>query len=227
MSAKEIQKKYKGQLQVLTKEIKKKKGAYKQAAEEKYAALEAEMEEELAKLTIGGDGDKKATSEAKEEERPQVLKKVKIDWDKKDIAGYSKSELSAECIKLGLSKKGGKEDLVTRLMTFSLDNDQRESDEEEEEEEETMTEEEKKEAARMYKREQAIQKALRVLLKKNPDGVEVPDVATKLAELGVKNFKPQMLGYEQMETLLKEMPEFVLAYVEGDPDSIMPAEVDI
>jgi len=86
-----------------------------------------------------------------------------------------------------------------------------------------LTEEQIKEGERLFKREQAIQKALRVLLKKNPDGVAVPEVKTKLVELGVKNFKCSMLNddddkpFESWEDLLRSMPDFVLTFVDGDP----------
>lgn len=64
------------------------------------------------------------------------------------------------------------------------------------------------------------------MLKKNPDGVDVPDVISTLEGLGVKNFKPQLLGHETMEALLEDMPEYVLEFVKGDgdtPSRVMPA----
>ncbi len=90
------------------------------------------------------------------------------------IIPAAQGDLTEECVKLGLGKKGSKEDLVTRLMTFSLDNQPGTDDEEEEEEEKKtttttakggkkdeedekeMTEEEKKEAERLFKREQVL-----------------------------------------------------------------------
>ena len=87
-----------------------------------------------------------------------------------------------------------------------------------------MTEEEKKEGERLYKREQALHRALRVMLTKNPEGVDVPDVLSVLESLGVKNFKPQMLKYETMRDLLENVPEFVLTFVDGEPPRVMPAE---
>lgn len=276
MDRKALIKKHETIISTLTKDIKKKKGAYKTAAEQKLAEAQAAYDAELAAFDAGAenlvvhtgggeeqppaestskpDGDKaetkdtpaskgaqakvapnkegaKTAAKAKEtkaeEQKPATDKKVKLDWDKKDLNGMSKKDLEEECAKLSLGKKGSKEDLVTRLMTFALDNDRKEeeSDEEEEEDDATanMTEEEKKEAERLYKREQALYKALRVLLKKKPEGVLVSTVLEELGALGVKNFKPQLLNFDSMEALFEDIPEYVLDYQAGPPAKIFPS----
>lgn len=280
---KALVKKHEAIISALTKDIKKKKGAYKTAAEQKLAEAEAAYQEELAAFDAGGGatihvsetteassesatqkpeegeeqakeakpvkeadtkkekekggkGGKEATKKVVEEKETKPAaennKKVKLDFDRRDLQGMSKKDLEEECTKLQLGKKGSKEDLITRLMTFCLDNDQKEDASEDEEEEEKgkkggknndkkddslMTEEEKKEAERLYKREQAIQKALRVLLKSKPDGVLVSAVLDELTAIGCKNFKPQMLNYQTMDEMLEDMPEYVLEYHKGPP----------
>lgn len=148
----------------------------------------------------------------------------------------SNKELAEECVKYGLGKKGNKESLITKLMSFSLEHGVSDYDSEEEKDDKksnlnadgsVMTDEEKKAGEKLYKMEQAIQKAVRVLMKKNPDGVAVEDVLTKLGELGVKNFKPQLLKFETMDLLLQDMPEYVCEYQEADGDTpamILPSD---
>jgi hypothetical protein len=93
---KALVKKHEKILADLTKDIKKKKGAYKEAAENKFAEAEASYESELAEFDVTHGGSAAATASLKKptqkvvEEVEVKKKKVKFDFDPADLNGMSK-----------------------------------------------------------------------------------------------------------------------------------------
>lgn len=164
----------KSERQELEKKLKKLKGAMREATQSELDGLEAKHQAELAEfdLKVGTD---KATPEGKKESKeskkdgkkeskkePEAPKPKKSNKELPEIrnrqwSGLSKKELEEECVLRGIGKKGGKEDLITKLTIYHQDlliaekekkkaalenDDEEEQDSEEEEEEEEEDEEE-------------------------------------------------------------------------------------
>ena len=190
----------------LEKTVKSKKGAFKQAAQEELAKLETDQEHELAEFDrqhrsasspqVVQDGDESPAKVKKTKGK----KKLPVDIEWSDL---SKRELQEECHQRGLSKGGGREELVSRLIDWAADRKAKMKNgiEEEEEEEDSesddsdssddegddssddsddipdMTDTQKEEAERQYKRELIVRKAILHLFEsKFPDGFPLEDL---------------------------------------------------
>eukprot|EP00026_Physarum_polycephalum_P002071 Phypoly_transcript_02075.p2 GENE.Phypoly_transcript_02075~~Phypoly_transcript_02075.p2 ORF type:complete len:302 (-),score=108.83 Phypoly_transcript_02075:2012-2917(-) len=254
--------KQQNELKAMEKDVKKKKGFLKEEAQKKMEELQAKFEKDLADFDAEhGTSEASAKESAKEKDKAPL--KV---FESQDFATMSRSELDEECTLRGISKKGSKEQLVTRLVIFTQENllaakqqkeaqekeakaapkaaaakpapvvvkpaaakpapkKKEESESEEDESDvdsvEEMTEEDKAQAERFAKREQVVQKSLYKLLQKEPKGISVEEVAEKLAEMGVKNFRPDVVGYKTLHEFFDSQPEVLLRY-EADAHMIFP-----
>ena len=212
----------------LEKDLKKKKGAMREAVQEKIEETEALHAEELAAF------DKThAVEKAKPVDSPATeVKHIAIqqrNWGK-----CSKAELEEECLERGLSKKGSKEELITRLMTCSAvvvkkeetehspTKDESDSDDSEDDSEEDSDEDsddqapvivDDEEAAKQVKRERIVQKAILHLFEvRFPTGFKLEDLAANLAKIQVNNFKVQSLGYDSLHDFARKQPKDIIRY---------------
>ena len=220
----------------LEKDVKKKKGAMKAAAQLELEQLEAAQLLELAEFdSIHNVGD--SANKKDEDHQPPPLVKVvsrslptDIEW--KDL---SKKELQEECALRALSKGGGKEELVTRLICWAAerklnpaeegedDEDSKNSSDEDsvsssEEEEDIpdMTDEQKQTAEKQYKRELIVRKAIMHLFEnKFPEGFPLDDLPDCLARIKVVNFKPESLGYATLHEFARKQPREAIFYDKG------------
>jgi len=138
--------KQKQQKQELEKKVKKLKGAMKEAAQKEMEELEGKHEKELAEFDkgppLGGDAKEEDAKDSKEEKKEKKSKKEgkeskeeakeskeeepaasssgakTTEFRERQWNGLSKKELEEECILRGLGKKGGKEDLIQKLIIF-------------------------------------------------------------------------------------------------------------
>mmetsp|Transcript_7157 Transcript_7157/g.17362 ORF Transcript_7157/g.17362 Transcript_7157/m.17362 type:complete len:259 (+) Transcript_7157:130-906(+) len=95
------------------KQLKKAKGAMKEKAETELQAMEERHTQELAALDGGGE----ATAAGSADKKPE---KIKI-FEDRQWDSYSKKELEEACQERGLGKKGAKDDLVMKLISFHQD----------------------------------------------------------------------------------------------------------
>mmetsp|Transcript_34703 Transcript_34703/g.81021 ORF Transcript_34703/g.81021 Transcript_34703/m.81021 type:complete len:266 (-) Transcript_34703:155-952(-) len=164
------------------------------------------------------------------------------DFRERHWSSLSKKELEEECALRGIGKKGSKEELITKLTIFhqelatkastkqatdgaeapsapkAEDDDDEDGDDEDDSEDEDDDDEndapvDEEEMEKQFKREQAVQKAVKHLLKvKCPEGFPASEFVEKLASVNVSNFAPEKLGYKTIEKFLKSQPEKVLRY---------------
>ena len=237
----------------LEKTVKTKKGAFKQAAQEELAKLEAEQERELAEFdrTSGHGPSSPAPKIAEKNEDKSPSSKPKKSKGKKNLpidvewSDLSKRELQEECHLRGLSKGGGREELVSRLIDWAMDRkaklkngggveveeassseessseDDSSSDESESSSDEDdipdMTDTQKEEAEKQYKRELIVRKAILHLFEtKFPDGFPLEDLPENLARIKVMNFKPESLGYTSLHEFARKQPRDALFYDKGE-----------
>lgn len=173
------------------------------------------------------------------EEKPaSSSKKGDSSIRERNWSGLSKKELEEECTKRGIGKKGSKEELVVKLTCYHVqtksseaseappnkpekeDEPESEDDDEDEEEEDDEEEEEDPaaakdpdEAEKQFKREQAVGKAIKLLLTKHfPDGFKLDELPEKLSSVNVKNFSPQICGYSTLDRFVRKQPEKILRY---------------
>ena len=220
----------------LEKEVKKKKGAMKAAAEAQLEEMEASHAKELDEFDEKH-GSGKQQKEAPKQAAPQVVvsKKLPTDIEWNDL---SKKELQEECALRGLSKGGGREELVTRLICWAAEVKARgdtgsvEADEEEDSEHSSdddsvsdsddnddipdMTDEQRNEAEKQYKRELIVRKAILHLFEsKFPEGFLLDDLPEYLARIKVVNFKPESLGYSSLHEFARKQPREAIFYDKG------------
>jgi len=315
------------ELQELKKDLKKKKGAYLKESQKKYDEAVERHKIELKELENKLGMEQSSSTEKsetkhetpKEEETSKSSKNIKTNPNllkQKNWGDMSKKDLEEECANRGLSKKGNKEQLIVRLVTWiqgqssqsklsastqkesesesgsesdeeeekptklkqnmsnkylkqqspekkesltkektpkeesesddeeqtsqtqqkvpdkflkqspmkkvQINSPQKESESEEEEEDESEEEEDEiegkggisasEEENKQRKREQIVRKAIRVLLQKNTNGFPASQIPEKLLTIGVKNFRPQALGYESLQSFLKAQSETLLYY---------------
>lgn len=229
------------ELAVLAKDVKKKKGALKKAAQKKYDDMVAKHEEELAALTDAPAP--AAPGESAAPSKPAAPKKAKR-WPVLAWSQQPRSVLEECCAERGISKKGKKEDLVVRLNTFAqeqqlaFDNGELiEASEDESEDEESgsdsgsdsgyfkkkgedddddesssdgdefadETPEEKEARERLAKRRGVVVGRLfQILQKVQFNQIALDELEEQLAEAGVKNFRPELVGYETNIQFLQE-----------------------
>mmetsp|Transcript_60487 Transcript_60487/g.136100 ORF Transcript_60487/g.136100 Transcript_60487/m.136100 type:complete len:254 (+) Transcript_60487:66-827(+) len=221
----------------LEKKVKKSKGAMKDAAQKELEELEKKQEAELAEFDAGKGV--AAAAPAKSSSAEEDAAKTSADaseFRERHWSSLSKKELEEECALRGIGKKGSKEELVTKLTIFHQelaskapaepatkeaapeekgeeDDDEEDDDEESESDEEEGPPVDEEEQERQYKREQAMQKALKHLLKvKFPEGFPLSEFNEKLEAVSVTNFAPEKLGYKTVEKFLRNQPEKVLRY---------------
>ena len=221
----------------LEKEVKKKKGALKAAAQAQLDQLEADQARELAEFdkSHGLSADASPEDDAPAE-TTRKMKKLPLDVPWNDL---SKKELMEECAIRGISKGGGKEELVTRLICWvaeekarraaagdaedaddsesehSSDNDSVTS-EDEEDDIPDMTDEQKLEAEKQYKRELIVRKAILHLFEsKFPDGFPLDELPEYLARIKVTNFRPESLGYSSLHEFARKQPREAIFYDKG------------
>lgn len=112
------------EVRAIEKELKKKKlpGKQREALEERLEKLEEEHEIALNEYDIqqGLKKESAAPKPVKEEKAAPTEEDVTGDIEERNWSSLSKKELEEECSKRGLSKKGGKEDLVSRLNLYTL-----------------------------------------------------------------------------------------------------------
>jgi len=121
------------------KDVKKKKGAMKEAAQAKLEELReknaTELEEfDRAKATVVADSEVVGAASSSKADRPSdalpehdnVVVAPATTFRVLNWNGLSKKELEEECVKRGLGKKGSKEDLVMKLILFSQEQEGKE-----------------------------------------------------------------------------------------------------
>jgi hypothetical protein len=212
----------------LEKDVKKKKGALKQLAQEQLDLLEKAQAEELAEFdsTHGG----KTTSPNPVVAAPQIVTSpaapnrfpINVDWN-----DLSKKELGEECALRGLSKGGSKEEMVTRLIGWAAEMkakgfEEPDSDDSSDiddgssvssEDIPDMSDDQRLEAERQYKRELIVRKAILHLFEtKFPDGFPLDQLPDHLAKIKVVNFKPESLGYLTLHDFARKQPRDVIFY---------------
>ena len=214
----------------LEKEVKKKKGAMKVTAQEQLEQLEKDQENELAEFDAQN-GEVKPVFVTAPKVSTAVYKNLPDDIEWNDL---SKKELQEECNLRGLSKGGGREELVTRLIGWTAEkklkmkngeiNDEdesgRSSDEdsvsssgEEDDDIPDMSDEQRLEAERQYKRELIVRKAILHLFEsKFPEGFPLEELPEYLAKIKVLNFKPESLGYTSLHEFARKQPREAIFY---------------
>lgn len=221
----------------LEKEVKKKKGALKQAAMEQLEAMEKLHADELAEFDAkAGTGAPKPV-QAAPQVAPTATKHAPIEIEWNDL---SKKELQEECALRGLSKGGGREELVTRLIGWAAEmkakgftdediegesSEESEADSSDESDGDIpdMSEEQRLEAERQYKRETIVRKAILHLFEsKFPEGFPLELLPEYLAKIKVTNFKPESLGYLNLHDFARKQPRDVI-YYSKDEKWIKPA----
>jgi len=73
-------------------------------------------------------------------------------------------------------------------------------------------EEKKAEAAAFAKREQVVQQKLAKVLQQNPEGIDVDAISEQLEQVGVKNFRPDVVGYATLHEFCNSQPQGLLTY---------------
>lgn len=225
----------------LEKDVKKKKGAMKQAAQEELEALEITHAQELAEF----DNAHSTNPSSKPTAAPVVAAApaastthapIDVEWN-----DLSKKELQEECALRNLSKGGGREELVTRLIgwaaemkakgvTFEAEDPDSDSDNDEGSDGSSsdgdipdMNDEQKLEAEKQYKRETIVRKAILHLFEsKFPDGFPLDQLPEYLAKIKVTNFKPESLGYTSLHDFARKQPRDLI-YYNKDQKVIKPA----
>jgi hypothetical protein len=223
----------------LEKDVKKKKGALKEQAQAKLDELIVQQEAELKKLDAEHGTGKPKKEEEEEPNEKQVLI-IGTDVKERNWNSLSNKEAQDECAKRGLSSKGKKEQLLTRLIVFHSeleakladgsikiedkkpepeeeDSEESSSDDEEDDDEDDekkeLTPEELEEAEKQYKREKIVRKAIKHLLTtKHKEGFQLDALPELLEGIKVKNFTPAMCGYKSMEDFAKKQPERLFRY---------------
>lgn len=224
----------------LEKELRKRKGAMREAIEEKIEETEKVHAEELIQF------DKSKGIEHAEKAKPsaEVVAASQAARQQRNWSSLAKAELEEECLDRGLSKKGSKEELITRLMTsFSSvapeskgdrspkaksprspnrkdddsddesDGSDSESDSGSEPAKATVVVDDPEEAAKQYKRERIVQKAiLHLFEQKFPHGFPLEELPALLEKIKVSNFKPQSLGYESLHEFARKQPRALIRY---------------
>jgi hypothetical protein len=224
----------------LEKDVKKKKGAMKTAAQAQLDQLEADQARELAEFDkahgLGDSGKSDPVADNSDPVAPTKVRRLPMEVPWHDL---SKKELIEECAMRNISKGGGKEELVTRLICWAAEEKTRRSnagepiedghtDEEESEhssdddsvssegEEDDipdMTEDQKLEAEKQYKRELIVRKAILHLFEtKFHDGFPLDELPEYLARIKVMNFKPESLGYSSLHEFARKQPREAIFY---------------
>ena len=224
----------------LEKDVKKKKGALKTAAQAQLDQLEADQVRELAEFDKAHGLAEDGVAPAVDVVEPR-RKKLPMDVPWNDL---SKKELMEECSIRGISKGGGKEELVTRLICWaaeeknrrlnageSLEDDDIEDDEsvhssdedsvssegENDDDIPDLSEEQKLEAEKQYKRELIVRKAILHLFEtKFPDGFPLDELPEYLARIKVTNFRPESLGYSSLHEFARKQPREAIFYDKGE-----------
>jgi hypothetical protein len=225
----------------LEKEVKKKKGALKAAAQAQLDQLEADQARELSEFdkTHGVGGDVNQQGQQDEKPEPVKVKRLPMEINWNDL---SKKELMEECALRNISKGGGKEELVTRLICWAgeektrrtnagepiedgdmEDESDHSSDEDsvssegEEDDIPDMSDEQKLEAEKQYKRELVVRKAILHLFEsKFPDGFPLDELPHYLACIKVLNFRPESLGYSSLHEFARKQPREAIFYDKGE-----------
>ena len=217
----------------LEKEVKKKKGAMKTAAQAQLDEMEAAHLQELADFDAQHGMRKETIAQAKQAAPVGAVSKKKLPTDM-DWNDLSKKELQEECALRNLSKGGGREELVTRLICWVAEvkakgddyqgeedsedgenssDDDSVSDSDEDDDIPDMTEEQRNEAEKQYKRELIVRKAIVHLFEsKFPEGFLLDDLPEYLARIKVVNFKPESLGYSSLHEFARKQPREALFY---------------
>jgi len=206
----------------LEKDLRKKKGAMKDAVQEKIEETEKIHAQELI------DFDKINGVQQIEKLKPsaETVAASQAARQQRNWSQLQKSELEEECLERGLSKKGSKEELITRLMgAYSATVDEpakaKESDDDSDDSDSDSSSDEEKapvvedpeEAAKQYKRERIVQKAiLHLFEQKFPHGFLLEELPQMLAKIQVNNFKPQSLGYESLHEFARKQPRGLIRY---------------
>jgi hypothetical protein len=216
----------------LEKDVKKKKGALKETAQAKLDQLEADHARELSEFDLSHGLASGAQPDAPVAAAPSKRSKLPTDLEWSEL---SKKELQEECAQREISKGGGKEDLVTRLICWAAeetarrantgddeDDESESSDEEEEDEFDSdsdlpdMTDDQKVEAEKQYKRELIVRKAILHLFESRfPEGFPLDDLPDVLARIKVVNFKPESLGYATLHEFARKQPRDAIYYDKG------------
>eukprot|EP01067_Filipodium_phascolosomae_P008174 Filipodium_phascolosomae@DN6884_c0_g1_i1.p1 len=195
----------------LEKDVKKKKGGLKEAAQAKLEAAFLENEEELAAFDAQA---KVSSSAADRTDRHQNASGTSA-FRNQNWEGLSKKELIEACTERGLGKKGTKEDMVSKLIAFHQSLPSPPTPPPQEKEDDVTAEDERK-----YKRELIMRKALVKILEKESEtdafdvgvGIASKDIPPKLHDLGVRNFRPSLLGYRSVHAWLKRTPKTIIHY---------------
>ena len=224
----------------LEKDVKKKKGAMKTAAQAALEQLETDQARELAEFDALHGMEASCVVAPAPQIKEEVISKKSLPFDIewKDL---SKKELQEECALRGLSKGGGKEELVTRLICWAAeqkllpedkerdgdelssesnnssdDDSVSSSDEDGEDEDEDMTEEQKQFAEKQYKRELIVRKAILHLFEnKFHEGFPLDELPEYLSRIKVVNFKPESLGYATLHEFARKQPREAIFYDKG------------
>ena len=213
----------------LEKAVKTKKGSIKVAAQEQLEQLEKDQETELADFDVKHGGSQSVPVVAAPKVSTKVFKNLPDDIEWNDL---SKKELIEECALRGLSKGGGREELVTRLIGWAAEkklkvkngdideeseanssDDDSVSSSGEEDDIPDMSDEQKVEAERQYKRELIVRKAILHLFEsKFPEGFPLEELPEYLAKIKVMNFKPESLGYISLHEFARKQPREAIYY---------------
>lgn len=115
---------HKQEKQELEKKVKKSKGAMKEAAAKELEELEERQEAELKTFEQnkgGGGGASKTAPKEEAKEPTESAKDLLKKFRDRNWSSLSKKELEEACAERGLGKKGGKEDLIQKLIIFQQD----------------------------------------------------------------------------------------------------------
>eukprot|EP00931_Biecheleriopsis_adriatica_P102520 TRINITY_DN7747_c0_g1_i1.p1 TRINITY_DN7747_c0_g1~~TRINITY_DN7747_c0_g1_i1.p1 ORF type:complete len:263 (-),score=120.30 TRINITY_DN7747_c0_g1_i1:10-798(-) len=105
------------------------------------------------------------------------------------------------------------------------DEEDEDSEDEDDDDEDEQQEVDAEEMERQGKREKAVQKALRFLLKeKCPDGFALAELVEKLEMVNVKGFATEKLGYKTIEKFVRGQPEAVLRYRRKEQQILPPTK---
>lgn len=225
----------------LEKEVKKKKGAMRVAAVKLLEELEAAQLAELTQFDGGAlteSGDQAVLAEKQPEKQTaepvrRADKSAPLDVEWTDL---SKKDLQEECARRALSRGGGREELVTRLVGWAAEmrtigyvpeepEEQRSSDEdsvssENEDDDDDdlpdMDDLQKLEAEKQYKRECIVRKAILHLFEaKFHQGFPLADLSANLEKIKVMNFKVESLGYTTLHEFARKQPREAIFYDKG------------
>ena len=221
----------------LEKDVKKKKGAMKTAAQKTLDDLMETQAAELASFDARTAKEVPVIEEApkKEEQQPVADPSAPMDVEWGDL---SKKELQEECVRRGLSRGGRREELVTRLIGWNAEmkhigyvpcapmkKDDSDSDENDSDNDSVsgssdsssdMDDTQKLEAEKQYKREVIVRKAIIHLFEaKFHDGFPLEDLAANLEKIKVMNFKVESLGYTTLHEFARKQPREAIFYDKG------------